>query len=234
MLEKVDLSLKLDTKEYEKELLDIQLKLVLQQQRMRKAGLPLVIMYEGWDASGKGGSILRITQKIDPRGYRVWPVGVPNEIEQQHDYLWRFWTRMPARGEVCIFDRSWYGRVLVERVEKLTDEENWQRAYKEIRHFERTLIDNGACPGEVLAADQQGRTVSSGSKSARPTRSSSGRSPPTTGETARNGTNTPRQPRICSRKPIPITRPGASFPPNASATPAWKPAALSSRPSSRL
>src|ERR1035437_8879476 len=129
MLEKVDLSLKLDPGKYEKEILEIQLKLVLAQQKMRAAGLPLVIMYEGWDASGKGGSIMRITQKLDPRGYRVWPVGVPNEIEREHHYLWRFWTRPPASGEICIFDRSWYGRVLVERVEKLASPEAWKRAY---------------------------------------------------------------------------------------------------------
>jgi len=143
MLEKVDLSLTLDKDQYEREILEAQYKLVILQQQARQAGIPLAIMYEGWDAGGKGGSILRITQKLDPRGYRVWPVGAPNEVEREHDYLWRFWTRMPEKGGIAIFDRSWYGRVLVERVEGLAKPQEWKRAYDEIRHFEETLVDNG-------------------------------------------------------------------------------------------
>jgi polyphosphate kinase 2 (PPK2 family) len=143
MLEEVDLSLKLDNQDYEKKILDVQLKLVLLQQHLRQQEVPVCVMYEGWDASGKGGSILRITEKLDPRGFRVFPIGVPTDIEKRHHYLWRFWINLPPTGEIAIFDRSWYGRVLVERVEKFAKREEWQRAYDEINNFERSLVDNG-------------------------------------------------------------------------------------------
>lgn len=143
MLEQVDLSLTIDDDKYEKELTELQLKLVRLQPRLRAAQLPVIIMFEGWDAGGKGGSILRITEKLDPRGYHVWPVGAPNEVERQYHYLWRFWTRIPCRGEMAIFDRSWYGRVLVERVEKFAKKEAWKRAYRELRDFENILINDG-------------------------------------------------------------------------------------------
>jgi polyphosphate kinase 2 (PPK2 family) len=144
MLEKVDLSADISRKDYEKQILEIQLGLVELQQKIRVKGIPVIIMYEGWDASGKGGSILRITEKIDPRGCRVWPIAAPTPEELSHHYLWRFWTRMPGKGEIAIFDRSWYGRVLVERVEKLAKPHEWKRAYGEIRDFERSIVDNGA------------------------------------------------------------------------------------------
>jgi AMP-polyphosphate phosphotransferase len=143
LLEKVDLSHGMDKSEYEKVIEDLQLKLVLLQQKIRQAGRPVIVSYEGWDASGKGGSILRITQKMDPRGYSVWPIGAPNEVERRYHYLWRFWTRIPASGQICIFDRSWYGRVLVERIEGFAEPHQWKRAYEEITDFERTLVDNG-------------------------------------------------------------------------------------------
>ena len=143
MLEKIDLSLKLDRKEYEEKLAAIQLRLVRIEQQIREEGTSVVVMYEGWDASGKGGSILRITEKLDPRGYHVWPICAPNEIEKKYNYLWRFWTHMPAKGQIAIFDRSWYGRVLVERVEKLCCRDDWERAYDEINDFEEFLTDNG-------------------------------------------------------------------------------------------
>jgi len=119
------------------------LKLVKLQQAIRENNVPVLIAYEGWDASGKGGSILRITQRLDARGYRVHPIGPPTDEEKAHHYLWRFWTKTPCAGELCIFDRSWYGRVLVERVEKLTNKDDWHRAYREIMEFERTLVDSG-------------------------------------------------------------------------------------------
>ncbi len=143
MLEQIDLSLKLDHDAYTAQLPDIQLHLVKLQQKLRASERALVIAYEGWDASGKGGSILRITQALDPRGYVVWPIGAPNEVERQYHYLWRFWNRLPAHGHIAIFDRTWYGRVLVERVEKLTAPEAWRRGYREICDFERTLVHNG-------------------------------------------------------------------------------------------
>jgi AMP-polyphosphate phosphotransferase len=143
MLEKIDLSLQIGEDDYNKKLPELQLKLLRLQQKIREHKVPVLIAYEGWDASGKGGSILRITQTLDPRGYRVHPIGPPTDEEKAHHYLWRFWTRMPCAGEFCVFDRSWYGRVLVERVEKFTDKDDWKRAYREILEFERTLVDSG-------------------------------------------------------------------------------------------
>jgi polyphosphate kinase 2 (PPK2 family) len=103
-----------------------------------------VILCEGWDASGKGGAIQRLTAQCDPRTYKVWPIAAPTEDEKAHHYLWRFWNRMPAAGEVSIFDRSWYGRVLVERVEGFAKDAEWRRAYDEINELEAQLSYDGA------------------------------------------------------------------------------------------
>jgi AMP-polyphosphate phosphotransferase len=103
-----------------------------------------VVVVEGWDAAGKGGAIQRMTAECDPRGYRVWPIAAPSEEEKKHHYLWRFWQRMPAAGEIAIFDRSWYGRVLVERVEGFATEAEWRRAYDEINELEASLSYDGA------------------------------------------------------------------------------------------
>ena len=158
MLEKINLALTIDRDTYEEELLQQQQRLLSLQQPLRAAGLPVVIMFEGWDASGKGGAIMRITEKLDPRGYHVWPIAAPDEIELQHHYLWRFWTRLPARGQIAIFDRSWYGRVLVERVEKLATKDAWKRAYPEICDFERMLVADGTvlikCWMQISKAEQ--------------------------------------------------------------------------------
>lgn len=143
MLEKVDLTLSMSKKDSIKKLDEWQLKMIGLQQRTRQAGIPILILYEGWDASGKGGSILRITQKLDPRAVRVWPIGVPTAIELAHPYMWRFWSKVPQKGEIGILDRSWYGRVLVERVEKLAKPAEWKRAYREINDFETYLTNNG-------------------------------------------------------------------------------------------
>lgn len=102
-----------------------------------------VIVFEGWDAAGKGGSIRRLTARLDPRGVKVWPIGAPSAEEQGRHYLYRFWSRLPTPGTTAIFDRSWYGRVLVERVEHLIDDEDWRRAYDEINEFEHLLIADG-------------------------------------------------------------------------------------------
>jgi polyphosphate kinase 2 (PPK2 family) len=102
-----------------------------------------VVVFEGVDAAGKGGVIRRLTAVLDPRAYKVWPIGAPNEVERQQHYLARFWNRLPTRGTVAIFDRSWYGRVLVERVEGLARDDEWRRAYTEINEFEHMLIDDG-------------------------------------------------------------------------------------------
>ena len=105
--------------------------------------IPVVMVYCGWDAAGKGGCIKRLVQGIDPRAYSVTPVGAPTKAELDHHYLWRFWKQFPRRGRIEIFDRSWYGRVLVERVEGLCSNEEWQRAYREINEMEAHLADYG-------------------------------------------------------------------------------------------
>ena len=102
-----------------------------------------VIVCEGWDASGKGGAIQRLTAECDPRAYQVWPIAAPSDEEKAHHYLWRFWRRLPAAGVVAIFDRSWYGRVLVERVEGFAADAEWRRAFDEINEFEAQLHADG-------------------------------------------------------------------------------------------
>ncbi|MDR3563368.1 MAG: polyphosphate:AMP phosphotransferase [Negativicutes bacterium] len=109
-----------------------------------RRGIPTVIVFEGWDAAGKGGAIHRLCHDLDPRGYRVVPVAAPNDTEKQHHYLWRFWTHFPSNGELVIFDRSWYGRVLVERVENFATRRQWEQAYGEINAMERHLAGHGA------------------------------------------------------------------------------------------
>jgi polyphosphate kinase 2 (PPK2 family) len=139
-LDAVDLSQKVEDDEaYEKELEALQQELYRLQIQQFLAKRHTVFAFEGWDASGKGGAIKRLTAQMDPRGYKVWPISAPNAQEAANHYLWRFWQRVPARGELAVFDRSWYGRVLVERVEKLATPAEWGRAYDEINAFERML-----------------------------------------------------------------------------------------------
>ena len=144
MLDTLDLTLSLDRDTYVHELTrrQIQLRELGYQIYLRKR--PVVLVFEGWDAAGKGGSIKRITQKMDPRGYVVYPISAPQGDDKTRHYLYRFWERLPERGQIAIFDRSWYGRVLVERVEGFAKEEEWRRAYKEINSFERQVRDFGA------------------------------------------------------------------------------------------
>lgn len=102
-----------------------------------------VILLEGWDAAGKGGIIKRMTALLDPRYYQVWSIGAPSEEEKDHHFLWRFWRRLPAGRNIGVFDRSWYGRVLVERVEGLCSKAEWKRAYEEINAFEAQQVESG-------------------------------------------------------------------------------------------
>jgi polyphosphate kinase 2 (PPK2 family) len=132
-----------DKKTYEKELAALQLELLGAELRQRERGGSVLIAFEGWDASGKGGAIKRLTEKLDPRGFQVWSISAPTDQEKQHHYLWRFWTRQPGRGRWAVFDRTWYGRVLVERVEGFAKKKEWSRAYREINEFERQLVDDG-------------------------------------------------------------------------------------------
>ncbi|MDR3354149.1 MAG: polyphosphate:AMP phosphotransferase [Synergistaceae bacterium] len=122
--------------EYDKEMPKLQNKLRELQYELYKIRMPMVIVFEGQDASGKGGCIKRLTQRLDPRGYQVAPTAAPNDWERAHHYLWRFWTTFPKAGHIGIYDRSWYGRVLVERVEGFCSEPEWRRAYAEINEME--------------------------------------------------------------------------------------------------
>jgi polyphosphate:AMP phosphotransferase len=141
ILRKVDLSLKLDEKTYDRELAELQAKLYLLGLQVYQKRVPVVLVFEGWDAAGKGGAIKRITAKLDPRSYIVHSIAAPTGDDKEHHYLYRFWHRLPPQGTIGIFDRSWYGRVLVERVEGFARPDEWQRAYAEINEFERQLVD---------------------------------------------------------------------------------------------
>ncbi len=132
-----------DKQAAEKELTKLQKKLLELQVRYWMEKRRAVFVFEGWDAAGKGGAIKRMTASMDPRGYKVWPIAAPGEEERSHHYLWRFATRMPPKGTIAIFDRSWYGRVFVERVEGYCSVKEWQRAYDEINAFERMHTDDG-------------------------------------------------------------------------------------------
>jgi polyphosphate kinase 2 (PPK2 family) len=143
MLEKVDLSLKLPRADYDKAVETLQNRLHLLGYQVYLQKRPVVIVFEGWDAAGKGGAIKRLTERLDPRGYVVWPVAAPQGDDKVRHYLYRFWRRLPEVGQIAIFDRSWYGRVLVERVEGFCPEAAWRRAYAEINQFERELVDFG-------------------------------------------------------------------------------------------
>jgi polyphosphate:AMP phosphotransferase len=143
VLDAVDLSAALSRPEYEAQLSTWQARLSRLSQRARDHGVASVLVFEGWDAAGKGGVIRRLTHAMDARDYRVVAIGAPTEEEQAHHYLWRFWRHLPRAGVMLIFDRSWYGRVLVERVEGFASERQWQRAYEEINHFEEQLAERG-------------------------------------------------------------------------------------------
>jgi AMP-polyphosphate phosphotransferase len=148
-LDELDLSLSL-SREEEAERLDaaqtrlLQLRLVLGGLIGEQGiGPPLCVVFEGWDASGKGGAIKRLVAKLDPRHVRVKPFAAPTPDEKRHHWLWRFWPALPGWGGMAVLDRSWYGRVLVERVEGLAEEAVWRRAYEEIRDFEHMLFEEG-------------------------------------------------------------------------------------------
>ncbi|WP_139653735.1 polyphosphate--AMP phosphotransferase [Raoultibacter phocaeensis] len=159
-LDEVDHTLVLEEDEYRRLLKHEQKRLAALEQRMYLSRIPLVVMYEGWDAAGKGGAIKRVAQALDARAYTIFTSPAPTKPELAHPHLWRYWTRLPKAGHVGIYDRSWYGRVLVERVEGFASATEWSRAYDEINEFERELTKWGAilvkfwvdvCPDEQLA-----------------------------------------------------------------------------------
>jgi polyphosphate kinase 2 (PPK2 family) len=145
MLSTIDVTKSLTKEEYVQDLIRYQVQLRDLAYQLYVQKRPLVMVYEGWDAGGKGGNIKRITEKLDPRGYEVYPIAAPKGEDKTHHYLWRFWRRLkpPDEKQILIFDRSWYGRVMVERLEGFCTEEEWKRAYREINEFERQLVDFG-------------------------------------------------------------------------------------------
>jgi polyphosphate:AMP phosphotransferase len=143
VLTELDMSLDVNKQEYERELAQLQGRVNALFREAREGKFAMVGVFEGWDAGGKGGAIRRLTRALDARDYRVVPIAAPTEEERAHHYLWRFWRHLPRPGRVTIFDRSWYGRVLVERVEGFATEDEWRRAYREINGFEQQLTEFG-------------------------------------------------------------------------------------------
>lgn len=143
MLEKVNLKRELPKDAYKEQLRRLQERLRVLQRAAFEAQLATTIVLEGWDASGKGGLVARLVEKLDPRGFRVRPTYAPTVEELYRPWMWRFWQRLPPKGEIAVFDRSWYGRVLVERVEGLIGRRDVEQAFTEIRELERQLVDDG-------------------------------------------------------------------------------------------
>ncbi|MBN1139809.1 MAG: hypothetical protein JXM73_24775 [Anaerolineae bacterium] len=143
MLDKIDLDRKLSKQEYKDLLPRLQRRLYDLDKASWDAKIPTIILFEGWDAAGKGTSINLLTSRLDPRGFKLYPIQGPRTFEKRLPWLWRFWLKLPNCGEMAIFDRSWYGRVLVERVEGMTPEEEWRKGYRDIVDFEHTLADDG-------------------------------------------------------------------------------------------
>lgn len=204
VLNGVDLTKHLDRDEYRTKLAKQQAKLHRLAIEARERGVGMVLAFEGWDAGGKGGVIRRVTTALEAGDYRVVPTAAPTEEELRYHYLWRFWRDIPPVGKFVIFDRTWYGRVLVERIEGFATPAEWQRAYDEINDFESQLVERGyfvakfwlhISPEEQLAGSRRERTP--------PT--SSTRSPRRTTGTARSGTTTSRRSTRCCCGPPPTT-----------------------------
>ncbi len=143
MLDKVDLSQSFPKKKFKKLLPRLQRRLYDLEKTCWDHKIASIILFEGWDAAGKGSTIATLTSRLDPRGFKLYPIQAPRTYELNHPWLWRFWLKLPNYGEMAIFDRSWYGRVLVERVEGLTPEDQWRTAYRDIVDFEHMLADDG-------------------------------------------------------------------------------------------
>ncbi len=144
MLETVDLTQALTKEEYKKKAPPLREKLRRLQYECKDAEIPIIIVFEGWDAAGKGRIISRLLERIDPRGFKVHPARPPTTEEEAKPFLWRHWVRLPQDGEIALFDRSWYGRVMIERVAKMVPKKAWRTAFEEISQFERQLAEDGA------------------------------------------------------------------------------------------
>ena len=198
-LSQVPLDVSMPEEEYRQRLKECRKKLARLHNRLYRKKVPVVILYEGWDAAGKGGNIKRLAGALDPRGYEVVPIASPTPPEKSRHYLWRFWSRLPKTGHITIFDRSWYGRVMVERLEGFCTEADWKRAYNEINEFERELTQWGAVVVKFWV--QIDRTPPK----------SAGRSRMRTGATGKNGKPTSRRWTKCCKKPARPTPPGTSL-----------------------
>jgi polyphosphate kinase 2 (PPK2 family) len=143
LLDRLDQAQSITDKEYKEQLRDYQIEFLGLQRKLIAARRSLAVVFEGPDAAGKGGTIKRLVENLEPRTIRVYSIVKPTAEEYRHHYMWRFWNKIPPQGEMAIFDRSWYGRVLVERVEGFATPEEWKRAYSEINSFEETLFHSG-------------------------------------------------------------------------------------------
>lgn len=143
-LQEIDLSKQISKEKYDKKLKKLQNRIELLHGELYQRKIPVVLALEGWDAGGKGGAIRRLTEKMDPRGYVVYPIASPTLEEKNHHYLWRFWKEIPKDGHIAIFDRTWYGRVMVERIEGFCSQIEWRRSYEEINEMEESLVNHGA------------------------------------------------------------------------------------------
>ncbi len=151
---------KLDADDYEKKMKPLQSKLQLIQQAYLGTRQHAVIVLEGRDTAGTGGVVRRLGWTLDPRSFKVHPIAAPTPFQKMHHYLQRFWQRLPEHGQIVVFDRSWYGRVLVERVEGFATKPEWKRAYREINEFERMLVDDGAHMAKIflhITAEEQAK-----------------------------------------------------------------------------
>jgi polyphosphate kinase 2 (PPK2 family) len=144
VLDELDQNKSVDQEDYRTRIKDYQLRLLNFQRALMETRHNLIVVVEGPDAAGKGGAIKRLVEKLDPRTFRVYSVVKPTQEENEHHYLWRFWNKLPPYGQIAIFDRSWYGRVLVERVESFATPVEWKRAFREINDFERLLAEDGS------------------------------------------------------------------------------------------
>ncbi len=133
----------LSNESYKRVLPALQNRLYDLQRRIFTAGVPVIIVFEGWAAAGKGDAVRTVSRRLDPRGFRVVPVTAPRGLEKNYPWLWRHWLKIPARGQIVIFDKSWYRRVLVDRFQKYVKKEDWQTAYRDINEFEEVLASDG-------------------------------------------------------------------------------------------
>ena len=184
ILSSLDMSQAVSKKAFATDLEKYQGRLNLLQRKAEQKGVSTILVFEGLDAAGKGGAIRRVTGALDARSYQVIPIAAPTDEERAHHYLWRFWRHLSRAGRLTIFDRSWYGRVLVERVEGFATEREWRRAYSEIDEFEEQLVDHGIVLMKYwvhISQDEQLRA----SRSARRRDTSDGSSRTKTGATAK-------------------------------------------------